>query len=153
MQDLKPCEIRIDAEGEWYHRGNRIIRREILELLYEKLDRLPGGEFVLAEGPEHCVLDVADVPFVISRVDLETKNGKERIALRLKHLSRRETLDPKTLRVGKDNVLYCRVRGGRFTARFSRPAYYQMAEFVKEAPGEEYYIELNGVRYPLTASE
>ena len=31
-----------------------------------------------------------------------------------------EPLDPATLEVGSDNVLYCRVKGGEFRARFLR---------------------------------
>jgi hypothetical protein len=63
-------------------------------------------------------------------------------------------LDPATLEVGRDNVLYCRIRGARFSARFSRPAYYQLARFIEEdADGTGFYIELNGTVYPVKAGE
>ncbi|MBW2149835.1 MAG: hypothetical protein JRI22_22825, partial [Deltaproteobacteria bacterium] len=48
--------------------------------------------------------------------------------------------------VGQDNVLYCKVKGGAFHARFLRPAYYQLAEFVEEEGGR-FYIQRGGERY------
>lgn len=147
---LKACEIYIDAEGEWYHRGNRIFRPEILEDLCERIDLLPSGEFVLLDKSGACLLDVADVPFVVAGVDREHSHaGEDRIMLRLKHLSRAEPLDPGTLWIGEHNVLYCRIRDGRFTARFSRPAYYQVTQFVMQSSDGEFFIELGGVRYPV----
>ncbi|MFZ2448132.1 MAG: hypothetical protein WAW37_17380 [Syntrophobacteraceae bacterium] len=146
----RPCGIFIDAEGEWYHGENRITRPEILELLYEKLDLAPGGEYVLADPKGKCLLDVADTPFVVSRVDRESCGAAgERIVLGLKHIAQPEVLDPRTLCVGQDCVLYCRIRDGRFPARFSRPAYYQIAAFIEESPEGGFYILLDGIEYFL----
>ena len=39
----------------------------------------------------------------------------------------REALDPSTLEVGADNVLYARVKGGTHRARFLRSAYYHLS--------------------------
>ena len=74
----------------------------------------------------------------------------ESISLRIKHLSVPEHLDPATLWVGRRNVLYCRIREGRFPARFSRPAYYQIAEWIRENEETgEFYMELEGNRYEI----
>ena len=71
--------------------------------------------------------------------------------IRLKNISRPEVLDLDTLSIGRGNILYCRVFGRRFSARFCRPAYYQLAQFVREDDtGQGFYIELNGDRYPIT---
>lgn len=146
---MEGCEIYIDEEGEWYHRGNRLTRPEIIEVLYSKLDQSLDGSFVLSSNNETCALDVADTPFVVTRVDREVNDsGEERIALKLKHLPANEYLEPETLLISRDNVLYCRVFNRRFPARFSRPAYYQLAEFVMEEPaGEEFYLEVNGTKH------
>jgi len=151
IRDLKPCGIQVDENGDWFHNGNRIFRPEILETFYAKLDQTPTGEFILADFGGPCLLDVADTPFVVSRVDLERdESGRERIMIRLKNISRSEVLDPHTLAIGRDNIVYCRVSGGRFLARFSRPAYYQLAGFVRENDvGQGFYIELNGNRHPI----
>jgi hypothetical protein len=153
MQSLKSCEIFIDENADWFHMGNRIFRPEVLEALYSRLARLPSGHYILEDGKEICLLDTADTPYVISRVDREDEpSGDRSLRLGLKNLSLTEALDPATLLVGKDNVLYCRVIGGRFPARFSRPAYYQIAEFVNE-DSRGFYIELNGCRYYIADVE
>jgi hypothetical protein len=59
-----------------------------------------------------------------------------------------EPLAPDTLFVGKDNILYCKVKNRSFPARFVRAAYYQLAEYIKEE-GEVYYLPLNGKRYNI----
>lgn len=149
VEQLRPCGIYIDPEGEWYHGENRIIRSDILELLYERLDLAPGLGYVLADPKGRCLLDVADAPYIVSRVDLEKgENAGERIVLGLKHLARREILDPLTLRVGTNNILYCRIESGRFPARFSRPAYYQLAGLIEESAGE-FLIKINGIGYSI----
>ncbi|MDR3553594.1 MAG: DUF1285 domain-containing protein [Syntrophobacteraceae bacterium] len=151
IAELEPCGIRIDENGDWFYDGSKIFRPGILETLYEKLELLPTGEYVLADQRGRCLLEVADTPFVVTRVDLERDtSGGERIVIALKNISRFEALDPRTLQAGKDNVLYCRTDGGRFPARFSRPAYYQLAEFVGEdESGRGFFIELAGERYPI----
>ena len=151
IRELEPCGIQVDENGDWFHDGNRIFRPEILETFYEKLDQTPTGEFILTDFRGSCLLDVADTPFVVSRVDLERDEyGKERIIMRLKNISRSEVMDPDTLATGRGNILYCRVFGGRFLARFSRPAYYQFAEFIREdEAGQSFYIELNREKYTI----
>lgn len=143
------AEIFIDENGDWYHRGIRIFRPEILELLYEKLELLSTGEYVLRTDGEVCPVRVADTPFVVYRVDLDKAGqGEERLALSIRNIDRVEFLDPGTLRIGEDNVLYCRICDGRFPARFSRPAYYQLAGFIQEErEGDGFCVCLNGKEY------
>jgi len=152
---ILPCEIFVDEEGEWFHKGNRIIRDDILDLFYENLAITPEGRFIIDWRGKQCMLEAADTPFVISRVDrIESEDGGEAIFLTLRHIASRVQLVPETLQVGKENVMYCRIRSGQFPARFSRPAYYQLAEWIEENPKNgQFYIELNRNRYPLQTGE
>ena len=153
IAELEHCGIKIDENGDWFYVGSRIFRPEILETLYEKLQLLPTGEYVLADLNGRCLIEVADTPFVVSRVDLERDAGGERIRIGFKNISRTEILDPSTLESGKDNVLYCGTGGGHFPARFSRPAYYQLADFIREdESGLGFFIELGEERYPIQTS-
>ncbi len=149
-EQLKPCGIYVDADGEWYHGENRIFRPEILELLYQKIEVAPGGQYALVDTNGKCLIEVADTPFIVSRVDLEKSETEEKVILGLKHIAKREILDPGTLSVGEDNVMYCRILDGRFKARFSRPAYYQIAELIEEAPTGEFLVMINGIGYPVS---
>lgn len=68
----------------------------------------------------------------------------------------KEELAPETLWIGPDHVLYCKIRGGKFKARFSRPSYYQLARYVYEEPEtgrylvclstKKYYLKQNASR-------
>jgi hypothetical protein len=149
-EHIPPCEIYVDEEGDWYHRQNKILRKDILHLFYENLHLDQNGVFFIDWKGNQCTLDVADTPFVISRVDRKTlgNSDQEGIFLSLKHFADQEFLDPSTLQVGEDNILYCRIRGGALPARFSRPAYYQMAEWIEEdLQTGDFYLELNGKHY------
>ena len=152
IQGPQPIDILIDENGDWFYNGSKIFRPEILEILYSKLDQMPTGQFVLADSKGSCLIDVEDTAFVVSRVDIESDGpGREWIVIRLKNIERPEVLDLDTLAVGKDNIVYCRVLHRRFLARFSRPAYYQLAEFVREDDtGQNFYIELNRKKHPIS---
>lgn len=149
---LQPCEIFVDEEGNWYHNGSKIIREDIIRLFLENITLEEGRGFVINYRGNRCLLDASDTPFIIARVDRhqETKHGEERIMLKLRYIEEPELLDPATLWVGQDNVLYCRIRNGRLPARFSRPAYYQLAEWIEEDPASgEFYIRVHNERYPI----
>ena len=153
--ELAPCGIYIDLEGIWYHRASPMHRSDIVALLCQHLrrDKL-SGRYIIQMGKQRCYLEVEDTPLVITGVFHEQKSdgsANEQLFLSIKHLDVRERLDPTTLWVGRDNVLYCRVREDRIPARFLRPAYYQLAKFIDEdheqgrfyllLSGEQYYIE------------
>jgi len=143
-------EIYVDAEGDWYYQGTKIIRPDILEFFCENLTLDANAEFSIEWRQNRCPLVAADTPLVVTRVDRRRSehSGEVEILLTLKHLHSQEILDPATLIVGKHNVLYCKVRSARFPARFSRPAYYQFAEWIEEDPASGgFYVELNQVRY------
>ena len=65
-----------------------------------------------------------------------------------------EKLEMNSLHIGRDNVLYCRVKEGKFTARFSRKSYYQLAEFIEQSEnGNHYFINLNGEKYIINSNQ
>ena len=156
LEKIHPCEIHVDEEGDWFHQGNRIIRDDIIQLFMENVQLAPDGSHLIQWNHTVCALDVADTVFVVGRADRgkSEDSTQEQILLWLRHLPDPERLDPATLRVGKENVLYCRVRGGRFPARFSRPAYYQLAEWIEEdADTGAFFLEINGQRFTIRSDE
>jgi uncharacterized protein len=148
--------ITVDCEGDWYYQQDKIIRQDILELFLSNLDLSSGGDFVIAWRGQRCALEVTDTPFIVSRVDRITldETNHEEILIQLKHLPGPEVLDPSSLQVGEDNVPYCSIRSGKFRARFSRPAYYQLAAWIECDPDTgAFYLELNGNRFPIAIAE
>ncbi len=144
MGEIPPCNIRIDKEGNWYYKEAPIIREDIYLLFNQHIVRGSDGRYLLHIGNEKCYLEVDDTPFVIKRVSLR---ADFKILL---NDATQETLRLDTLRVGTDNILYCKVKDGEFDARFSRPSYYQFAEHIAYDEVEDrYFIPLDEKRYYL----
>jgi len=143
--DIPPCQIAIDKEGAWYYRGKEIIRKDIICYFYQNLKKDEFGRYIIELQDDCCYLEVEDTPFVIKavyRFDSISSN-EECIYLLLSDQSL-EKLDPNTLYVGKDNVLYCSIKDKEFIARFSRAGYYQIAKFIEyDADNDEYLVLLN----------
>jgi hypothetical protein len=145
---MEDCEIKIDKEGVWYYRGAHMFRKEILCIFFKNLQIDENGRYMIALGDERCYLDVDDTAFVVEEVSKkEQANDIEAIYIVLTDDSQ-EKLDLNSLHVGKENVLYCRVKDGKFIARFSRKSYYQLAEFIEQQEkADTFFINLNGKKY------
>jgi hypothetical protein len=148
--DIPPCFIFVDKEGKWFHKGAEMVRREIIRFFCDRLELDHSGRYVIRLDEESCYIEVEDTPFVVQAVHFEEIGGRETLRISLND-DTREALRPESLYVGVENVLYCKVKEGRFVARFHRPAYYQLAEFVKEVDGE-FYLPLNGRSHLIRCS-
>jgi len=150
--DLPPCLIFIDKEGSWYHEGVEMIRRDFIRLFYQNMELDSQDRYVINWDGRRCYVDVEDTAFVVRSVVYQdgSRTGN---ALFLLYLSddMQEELLPDTLFVGKDNVLYCRVKNRAFPARFNRASYYQLVQYVEEED-EAYYLPLNGKKYRILIS-
>lgn len=143
-----PCDIYIDKEGTWFFRGAEMFRREIVNYFYQNLKLDASGRYIIelpGDPTDCCYVDVEDTAFVVKAAQLELgpQDGHESILLTLSDDSQ-ELLDPSTLQIGQENVLYCCVRNGRFMARFSRPGYYQLASHIEyDSDKDAFYLRLN----------
>ena len=149
--EIPPCMIFVDKEGNWFHNGAPIIHRQLIAHFYKSLDMDEDGRYVIKFENQVCYLDVEDTPFVIVRTDFEpaSSHEEERFVLTFTDDSE-ENLDPHTLSIGHGDVLYCKVRSGKFKARFSRPAYYQLAQYFQEASETGgFFLRLNRKEYYL----
>jgi hypothetical protein len=146
---MQNYEIKIDKDGLWYYNGAHMFRKEILCVFFQNLKVDADGKYLIEMGAERCYLDVEDTAFVVMAVYKTTNpvSGREQIEILLNDDSC-EILDMKSLQSGKDNILYCLVKEGKFAARFSRKGYYQLAEFIEQSDcGSDFYIDLNGEKY------
>jgi hypothetical protein len=152
---MENYEIKIDKDGIWYYNGAHMFRKEILSVFFQNLRIDECGRYLIELGPERCYLHVEDTAFVVAAV-YKTKlpcNGGEQIEILLNDDSC-EKLETDSLYTGRDNVLYCRVKEGRFAARFSRNSYYQLAEFIEQSEnGADFYINLNGEKYFIKSNQ
>ena len=141
-------EQRIDKEGQWYYQGVPIINRKIYLYLNQCLTKDSTGRHVLLMDGEKCYLEIEDTPFVVREAVLSALPGcKPAFFVKLNDETEEE-LKVDTLRVGKDDVLYCRVKEGQYEARFLRAGYYQLADFLQH-DGKRYYLLVEGEKiYP-----
>jgi hypothetical protein len=143
--DIPPCEIKIDKEGVWYYKGKEIVRKEIVNFFYQNLKKDETGRYIIELKDDCCYLDVEDTPFIVKAVykTFSESTHKECINLLLSDQSLVE-LDPSTLIVGANNVLYCSIKNNTFVARFSRAGYYQITNFIEyDSIQDKYFILLN----------
>ena len=139
-------KISFGKDGWWYANDERIQNRRINVLFSQHLNRTPEGEYEIAIGWDRVTVVIDDAPFVVTQVTGDPVRG---FTLRLNDESE-EQLAPATLSVGKENVLYCRVKGAAYPARFLRPAYYQLTVHVQEDEQTgAFHLPLNDTTYPI----
>jgi hypothetical protein len=148
---MSESAIRIDREGRWFFRGEEITHRRTYLLYCRSLTRDASGRIILRIGREQCPVEAEDAPFVVTTIEF-TPSGPgypEAIWLTLNDETR-EMLDPETLKIGEENIPYCKVRSGMFEARLSRNAYQLLVPHIQMDERENrFFLSLNGKKYHL----
>jgi hypothetical protein len=148
---MRSKSIWIDREGRWFFRGEEITHRKTYLLYCRSLTLDAAGRFLLRVGKEECPVEVEDAPFVVKSLDfIPADGGKIKSIDLLLNDETREPLQPETLRVGTQNVLYCQVRGGSFAARFSRGAYQLLFPYIRhDERRKRFFLVIDGKEYNL----
>ena len=139
--------LRVDTNGDWYDDDVQITHPGIVHNLRTTLRRDAGGYFI--QTRVRVPVKVEDTPFVVTRVE---RRGD---ALQgVLNDGETFTVDPTTLRVGRDDIPYCAVKGGAFEARFARAAAFQLLELAAydERTGRG-VLRVGGREYVLTTGE
>lgn len=144
---------RVDRDGRWWYRGAPLdpgIERQFAA----GLERLPDGRLRVICEEEPCYVTCDDAPFVVR--DLRRENAaaagsspRDRIVLMLSG-GLEEPLDPATLHLNPRDVLYCRVRGGAFEARFGASSATRIADMLRPHHGG-WAIDLEGRTWVIPA--
>jgi hypothetical protein len=146
------AEIRIDREGIWYFRGEQMKRFEIVTYLYQYLKKDDQGRYRIEIGHDRCAVSVEDAPYIVRSLEISDLGnvGPPAISIALSDGSLEALGSDTRLWIGDGNVLYCEVKNGEHQARFARPAYYQLCQYVEyDAVGEHYSIRLRDCLNPL----
>lgn len=140
--------IRFGKDGRWYSDDEPIPNRAIDRLFSRTLRVLPDGRGRLELGEDRADVVIEDTPWVVTAVEGDPANG----FTILLNDDTRESLDPATLRVGAEHVLYCRVKGGAHEARFLRPAYYELTRHAERGPAGAIELPVGARRVRLSAT-
>ncbi len=124
-------EMRIAADGTWFHQGSPIGRKELVKLFSTILRREPDGSHVLVTPVEKLDIQVDDAAFVAVEATSEGEGADRRLIFRLntddlveagpEHRLRVDTAPDGTPRP------YLHVRSG-LEALVNRPVFYQLAD-------------------------
>jgi uncharacterized protein len=128
-------DMRIAAEGTWFHMGTPIGRPALVKLFSTILRREPDGSYVLVTPAEKLSISVDDAPFLAVDATSEGEGQNRTLAFRL--------LTDDIVVAGPDNPLrvetaadgtprpYLHVRGPSdrpLEALVNRPVFYQLAD-------------------------
>ncbi len=123
----------LDETGTLRHAGDPITHARMLAVFFRNLEPLPDGRFLSRCAGEENVLEVADTPFVVIGLEIERDDdGRVQHVQLVLNDTRREPLDPETVSIGGNDVVYCRVREGAFPARFGRTAQLSFLSLAEE---------------------
>ena len=139
-------KLRFRADGRWYADDEPVVHARLAKLFSRYLRRKPSGGYeIWIDERYHADVEVEDTPYVVTAADTTAPDGC------IVELSdgTAERLDPDSLQVGPDNVLYCRVKGGGERARFLRPAYYQLAEHIEETAPGRFQFRCGDTTHPI----
>lgn len=145
---IHTTKLTFGADGRWYADDEPVTHERLARLFSRYVRRKPHGDGyeIWIDDRYHADIEVADTPFVVTTVEPDS-NGQLWIDL---NDGTTELLDPGTVAVGSDNVLYCTVKSGGERARFLRGAYYQLAGAIEESAPGVFYLRCGEATYPIT---
>lgn len=145
-------EMRIAADGTWFHQGSPIGRKELVKLFSTILRREADGSFVLVTPHEKLDIVVEDAPFVAVEMWSEGEGAGRRLLFRLNTDDMVEAGPDHRLRVeeAEDGTPrpYLHVRAG-LEALVNRPVFYELAALALADGGDVPGLWSGGVFFPL----
>jgi hypothetical protein len=143
---IHTSKLTFRSDGRWYADDEPVVHERLARLFSRYLRRTAAGGFeIWIDERYHADVEVEDTPYVVTMVDVDPAAG---VSIDLND-GTTEALDPRTLQVGGNDVLYCRVKDGRERARFLRPAYYQLAHFIEETGPGRFALRCGGTTCPI----
>jgi len=132
-------DMRIKADGSWWHEGSRIGREKLVRLFSTILRKDEDGETYLVTPYEKVIVHVEDAPFLAIRVDRAGDLGRDQrlvfttnvgdFAVAGADLPLRVVTDPVT----EEPSPYVLIRG-RLEAKLTRPVFYELANMAVDNP-------------------
>jgi len=131
----------LDREGRWFHEGVEITHERTRRLFSRSIFRDQDGGYILRVGRESTPVTVEDTPFLIVSVTVREERAMGCCTYEvLLNDGSQELLDPRTLTIEQDHVMYAQVRETRERARFLRSAYYQLCARIEYDEQEDRYL-------------
>ncbi len=149
-QKVGDSQMRIAADGTWYHQGDPIRREAMVRAFSGLLTRDDAGQHWLVTPFEKLSIEVKDAAFVAT--DCVMRDGE--IAFRLNTDDLAVAGPEHALRAAGDPetpAIYLHVRRG-CEARLNRSTYSQLAEIALETSGDDWIVTSQGAIFSLISS-
>jgi uncharacterized protein len=122
--------IVLDRDGSFWHDGAKVEHPALARAMHSWIALHPDdGRLILTNGYDWTYFKAEDAPYVVRSLRVEP----DRVELTLSD----DTVEPlaaATMSLGDEGVVYARVKGGRFDARFTRHAQTQLAPLLVGDP-------------------
>ena len=105
-------------------------------------------DYIIHMGNFRYPIVVEDTAYSVKGLTVFDTESEERIELLL-NTGRSVSLEPSTLYVGENDVLYCLIFGKEQRARFGRGAYAKLWERIEELSGGGYALRLGSELWPI----
>ena len=152
----------INEDGELLFEGSPLIDEKTIGFFlrhlkpFDKNDSETLGDFngrqphyvVHCQGEKNFITCV-DVPLVTISLGIKKSEEGKLLSVTLNFRGGiKEVLDPKTICIGSNNILYFLAMKGTIKGRFSRKCYIEITNFISEKDGV-YGLEINDKTYPI----
>jgi uncharacterized protein len=144
-------EMRITANGTWYHQGSEIRRPAMVRAFSSLLRHDSEGKHWLVTPQQKLSIDVEDAPFVVVELHSEGAFEHRRLAFRL-NSDDLVMSGPDSAIEFRNGLPYLHVRYGLW-AKIARSVYYELAEIALSESPEEPKIWSDGVAFAIGAAE
>lgn len=148
--ELEHLPIRLTERGRWLH-GETPVHPRVAVLFSRHIVPQADGRYYIVLGGNEEAVEVDDAAFFVETMNLLEADGDlERVDIRISD-GKEETLDPSSLMISNENVLYARVDRNGFSVpcRFPPSLYHRLALKVEENPDGGFFLPVGGRSYPL----
>ncbi len=147
--DIGDSEMRIAADGKWYHQGGEITRPAMIRAFSSLLRRDPDGAHWLVTPQQKLSITVDDAPFIAVEMQSEGGGQDRTIAFRLNSDDLVVADDDHPIEL-RDALPYLHVRA-ELWAKLARPVYYELVELAVAENADTPCIWSKGRRFDLAA--
>lgn len=140
-------EMRIAADGKWYHQGGEITRPAMIRAFSSLLRRDADGSHWLVTPQQKLSIEVEDAPFVAVELQSDGDGEGRSLAFRLNSDDLVVASADHTLEL-RGGLPYLHVRGGLW-AKLARPVYYELAEIALAEDPQNPRVWSNGVAFAI----
>lgn len=140
-------EMRIAADGKWYHQGGEITRPAMVRAFSSLLRREEDGTHWLVTPQQKLSIEVEDAPFIAVEMQNEGSGTARTLAFRL-NSDDLVVAGPQHRLELRNGLPYLHVRAGLW-AKLARPVYYELAELALEENPDAPNIWSNSAEFSI----